>query len=284
MNPRDLPSTPFEGTAGVDATVLRAGAAPQATHERVADEVPVAIELNGITQGVMLATPLDLEDFAWGFLLGEGLIDAAGDLLDVESEAGPDGIVLQLRVRAQSEVRAKERRRLLAGRTGCGLCGSASLEQVRQLRECPRVPPEAAAGVTAAALQQAMRQLAETQSLQRLTGAVHAAAWCDLGGRVLGTREDVGRHNALDKLVGALARGRVDTSAGFAVVTSRASFEMAQKAARAGIGLLAAVSAPTRLAIELADQAGLTLAGFVRADRATVYTHAHRLDAAPRTP
>lgn len=235
----------------------------------VAEEVPVALEYNGISHVVMLATPLDLEDFALGFSLSEGLIDAPADLLEVEIAAGcNEGLVAQLRISARCEMRLKERRRNLAGRTGCGLCGTDSLDQVLRPLKRPVSPPRLAGD----ALQRAMRELAAAQPLQQRAGGLHAAAWCDADGALLLLREDVGRHNALDKLVGALARAGTDPGRGFVAVTSRASFEMVQKTAQAGIGLLAAVSAPTHLAIRTARDCGLALAGFVREQRATFYS------------
>jgi len=274
MRMDDAPfAAPPAGAGIVDAWALREGRAAQPTQEAVIDEEPVALQVNGIAHAVMLATPLDLEDFAFGFLLTEGLIDSAADLLDVEAEAGTQGTVLQLQVTARCEARFKARRRWLAGRTGCGLCGVESLDQLAPAA----VRVGAGVAVEPAALNQAMAGLVARQPLQHLTGAVHAAAWCRPDGVPALVREDVGRHNALDKLVGALARAGIDASSGFVAVTSRASYEMVHKAARAGVGLLAAVSAPTRRAVALAEEAGLTLAGFVRDGRATVYTHPERL-------
>lgn len=238
--------------------------------EWVAEEVPVALEFNGISHAVMLATPRDVEDFALGFSLSEGLIDSPADLLDIEAVWQTDSVVLQLGITARCEVRLKERRRTLAGRTGCGLCGTDSLDQVcRPLRRTP-----APVQVSVSAMAKAMRGLATKQTLQQQTGGVHAAAWCSLDGAVQLVREDVGRHNALDKVIGALARTDWNPEQGFFAVTSRASFEMVQKTAQAGVGCLAAVSAPTAMAIRLAQRSGVVLAGFVRDDRMTLYTHA----------
>ncbi|MCK6423884.1 MAG: formate dehydrogenase accessory sulfurtransferase FdhD [Burkholderiaceae bacterium] len=243
--------------------------------EWLAEEWPVAMVYNGISHAVMLASPLDLEDFALGFSLSEGLIDRPEDLLDCEVEASGPGLALQLRVTLRCFMRLKERRRTLAGRTGCGLCGTESLSEA--VRPVPR--PVAPLRVPAAALQRAMAALDAAQQLQRLTGATHAAGWFDADGRLRLAREDVGRHNALDKVIGAAARAGLDPAQSFVAVTSRASYEMVYKAAHAGLGLLAAVSAPTALAVRTAEAAGLVLAGFVREDRATLYTHAGRVDA-----
>ncbi len=246
---------------------------PFAAEDWVAEEVPVALEFNGISHAVMLATPLDLEDFALGFSLGEGLLAGPSELYDVEPVAGEHGITLRLQVSGAAFARLKGRRRTLAGRTGCGLCGAESLAQVAQ--PLPVLPP--GRPLPHAAIGRAMRALADAQALQRATGAVHAAAWCARDGAIRLVREDVGRHNALDKLVGAMAFGGAAAADGFVVVTSRASFEMVQKAVLAGVPVLAAVSAPTALAIRTAEAAGLALAGFARGDDLVAYTHPERL-------
>jgi FdhD protein len=164
----------------------------------------------------------------------------------------------------------------MSGRTGCGLCGTESLSQVH--RELPPLPtPPDAPLLQRQAISRAMAQLQALQTLQQATGAVHAAAWCSAAGEVQWLREDVGRHNALDKLIGALARAGVDASTGFIAVTSRASFEMVQKAVSARVPLLAAVSAPTSLAVKTAALSRLTLVGFVRQQDLVVYAHPERL-------
>lgn len=237
------------------------------------DEVPVAFEFNGISHAVMLATPADLEDFALGFGLSEGIFASAVDLYDCELAVAPQGITARMQVSSRSFAGLKQRRRTLAGRTGCGVCGTESLDQV--LRAVPAV--RAGAPVHAQAIARAMRQMRDRQRLCDATGAVHAAAWCDADGAVQWLREDVGRHNALDKLIGALARVGADPRAGFIAVTSRASVEMVQKAAVAGAPLLAAVSAPTLLAVETARAAGMSLVGLVRHDDLVIYTHPERV-------
>lgn len=241
-------------------------------NEALAEEVPVALVFNGISHAVMMATPDHLEDFALGFALTEGLIDSAQDLYGVEALPIEGGIELQLEVSASAAWRLKERRRTLAGRTGCGLCGTDSLQQVRRA-----LPAVAALTVSAQAVTRAEAQLHDWQLLQRITGSTHAAAWADLNGDIQCVREDVGRHNALDKLVGALVRQHADTREGFVLVTSRASFEMVQKTVALGAGLLAAVSAPTAWAVSCAQEANLCLAGFVRSGKLTAYTFADRL-------
>ena len=266
--PRPDPLHRGAGAQALPVHRLRGGLSTS-LQDWVAEEVPVALEFNGIAHAVMLATPLDLEDFAWGFALGEGIVQAPQELYGCEEEHGELGITLRLQVAASAFMRLKERRRSMAGRTGCGLCGTESLSQV--VREQPRL-----AGGTVfdgRAVGRAMAQLGAHQTLQQLTGAVHAAAWCSAAGDVVWLREDVGRHNALDKLIGALARRGIPAGTGFIAVTSRASFEMVQKAAAAGVALLAAVSAPTALAVHTAARAGMTLVGFARHQDLVVYSH-----------
>lgn len=244
--------------------------------DALAQERPVALVFNGISHAVMMASPVDLHDFALGFALTEGLIDRADQLYGVDIHDTAAGIELQLEVASSCLWRLKERRRQLSGRTGCGLCGIESLAQLQRA-----LAPVPALHLPASALLRAQADLRQTQVLQRLSGATHAAAWCDRQGRVCCLREDVGRHNALDKLVGALVRARTDVASGFVLVTSRASFEMVQKTVALGAGLLAAVSAPTALAVQCAHEANLCLAGFVRDGGLMAYTHAQRLSAEP---
>ena len=245
--------------------------------DRVAEEVPVALVYNGISHAVMLATPADLEDFALGFSLTEGILRTPAELYDCEIEPGCDGIELRMEVASERFALLKERRRSLAGRTGCGLSGIDSLQA---LAADPSPVHAALAGDTAPtadAIARALTALPDAQPLFRLTGGVHAAAWADREGRLLLVREDVGRHNALDKLLGAAARAGLDAATSFIVCTSRASYEMAHKAAIRGLGLLVAVSAPTGRAIDLAERCGLTLVGFARGGRQILYSHASRL-------
>jgi FdhD protein len=242
----------------------------------VAEEVPIALEYNGVSHAVMLATPLDLEDFALGFSLTEGILDTPNDLYGIEEEVSTLGVLLQLHVASGAFSRLKERRRSMVGRTGCGLCGAESLMHVsRALANLSAV--RAKAMVNCGAIGSAMSHLQERQTLHRATGAVHAAAWCSSEGVVRHLREDVGRHNALDKLIGALARSEIDASTGFIAVTSRASFEMVHKAGTAGVPLLAAVSAPTSFAVKRAHESGMTLVGFARQRDLVIYCHAGRL-------
>lgn len=245
------------------------------SEEEVAEEVPVALVYNGVPHVVMMATPADLEDFALGFSLTEELIRTPADLTEARVVTYGQGIEVQLTVDPACDAEIASRTRRLTGRTGCGICGSDSIAAV--LKQLHPVGPGGTGPIAGAAIQRAMSELAANQPLNRAAGAVHAAGWATPEGQVTSVREDVGRHNALDKLIGALARARVDPATGFVVVTSRASFEMVQKTTVLGAGLMAAVSGPTGLAIRVAQQAGLTLVGFVRSGRHTVYTHPGRV-------
>lgn len=239
-----------------------------ASVECVAEEVPVAMVYNGISHAVMLATPADLEDFGTGFSLAEGIVARASEIHDIDTAHHVDGIEVRMRVSNRTFEALKARRRSLAGRTGCGLCGVDSLGQVaREVK-----PVAARPSVDETAIHRAFVALGEGQALHALTGSVHAAAWSRADGTLFAVREDVGRHNALDKLIGAVALAGLDTAQGFAVVTSRASYEMVLKLASVGGGLLAAISAPTGLAIDLAGRTGITLCGFVRDGRMAIYT------------
>lgn len=258
--------------ATCQVSAWRHGLSAQAT-ETLVEEVPVALVYNGVSHAVLLASPTDLEDFALGFSLSEAILARRSELYDLEVVPAEQGIELQMTIASGPMHALKLRRRTLAGRTGCGLCGTESLDQVLR----PVIPVAPGGVASAAAIHAAMDALKGRQVLHQATGAVHAAGWARWDGELVLAREDVGRHNALDKLVGAIALEGLDARDGFAVVTSRASVEMAQKAAAAGIRLLAAISAPTALAVRLAEQSGLPLAGFVRHDRQVVYSHAQRV-------
>jgi FdhD protein len=249
---------------------VRAGVAFVDT-DFVAVEVPVALEYNGISHAVMMATPDDLKDFAVGFSLTEGIVDSAADIYEYETEATAQGMILHLDIASSCFSRLKDRRRSIAGRTGCGLCGAESLPQAVRPAVVVAQPPSPT--FNAAAVARGMRAITAGQHLQALTGATHAAAWCNAQGQVVLVREDVGRHNALDKLVGAMARAQMPASNGFVVVTSRASYEMVHKTAMLGAGLLAAVSGVTALAVAIADQSNISLLGFVRGENVSVYSH-----------
>lgn len=239
----------------------------------IAEETPVALMYNGASHVVMLATPTDLEDFALGFSLTENIVASPEEVEAIRVFQRAEGIEVRLRIPDARCETAADRGRNLAGRTGCGLCGA------RTLQEAVRRPAPVQGGVRLRAqdLSLALNQLSERQRLNRLTGAVHAAAWALPTKGVQLIREDVGRHNALDKLIGALARKDTDFRSGFVIVTSRASYELVQKCAGIGISFLAAISAPTGLAVRLAEDCGFTLVGFARDQDHVVYTHPHRL-------
>lgn len=261
-----IPHPSERGSANAQVVRLHDGSALPA-QDRLCEEVPVALEFNGVSHAVMLATPADLEDFAVGFALSEGIIEQPAELFDIATVESSQGITLQVDIASRRFEALKVRRRSLTGRTGCGLCGTDSLDQA--LRPVPAVRPPA--GTDSAAVAAAVRAMRARQPLFEATGSVHGAAFCDARGNPLLVREDVGRHNALDKLAGALARQGLRAGDGFIAVSSRASVEMVQKAAVCGCGLLAAVSAPTALAVRTAREAGMTLVGRVRGDSMVLY-------------
>jgi FdhD protein len=249
---------------------------PSDSAETIAEETPVAIVYNGIPHVVMMATPQDLEDFVLGFSITEELIRSPADLEGLEVVRYSRGIEIKATVNpACAEVIAGKTRRL-TGRTGCGICGADSVAMV--LKELHRVGGDNVA-IRADAIRSALDSLVSHQQLNAEAHAVHAAGWAALDGTIQVVREDVGRHNALDKLIGALLKTGVDRNSGFVVVTSRASFEMVQKTTVLGAALMAAISGPTGLAVRIAQQAGLTLVGFARNGGHTVYTHPQRIGA-----
>jgi formate dehydrogenase accessory protein FdhD len=239
----------------------------------LAEEVPVALVYNGISHAVMMASPADLEDFARGFSLSEGIIQSAAEIRDVETVPHETGIALNIELASERFHQLKERRRTIAGRTGCGLCGLDSLEAVA--RDLPRV--EASTVVRLGAVEQALAALSPAQIYNAQAHALHAAGFADASGKLLLVREDVGRHNALDKLIGAVIAAKIDPAAGFALITSRCSMEMVQKAAIAGFPILVSVSAPTAMAVRLAEQSGITMLALARKDSALSLTHPHRI-------
>jgi FdhD protein len=237
----------------------------------VADEWPVARVYNGLAHTVMMASPQELEAFALGFTLAEGIASHPDEVYGIELVERSDGIEARVELASRAFARLKERRRQLAGRTGCGLCGVEQLAEVhRQLTPLPF-----GQRLSLTSLDAALRALPAAQTLSQRTGACHAAAWVLPDGTLAGVCEDVGRHVALDKLIGR--RVKEGWQNGAALVTSRASFEMVQKAAQVGIEILLAVSAPTILAVQMATDYGMTLVGFARPGRANIYTHAGRM-------
>lgn len=242
-------------------------------HSPVAEEVPVAFVYRKRTHAVMMATPCDFDDFAVGFTLSEQIVAHRGDIGAVEVARHSRGVELNIEIPVAAVESLANRARALSGRTGCGLCG------VEAIDDAVRRPTVVASSlvISADALWRAAAALDARQPLNRDTHAIHGAAWATPDGELRIVREDVGRHNALDKVLGALVRAGTDPGDGFLVVTSRASFELVQKAAVFGVPLLAAVSRPTGLAIRIADTAGLCLVGLLRGRTANVYTHAGRI-------
>lgn len=239
----------------------------------VPEEVPVAFTYNGTTHAVMMASPTDIEAFALGFSLTEGIIANPAEILSLESISMEDGIEARMWIAEEKMQNLSSRRRKLAGPTGCGLCGveslTAAIQPAAQVHAATRFPPDDVA--------EAMRLLAHHQQLGNETRAVHAAAYFEPEAGILASAEDVGRHNALDKLVGKSALAGFETARGLVLLTSRVSIEMVQKAAVLGVGVIAAVSAPTSLAIRTAEAAGITLCAVVRDDGFEIFTHPGRI-------
>ncbi len=241
--------------------------------EPITVETPIALVFGGRSFAVMLATPADLEDFARGFAVTEGVVERVDEIGAIELRPEGRGIEVRVEVPESRALTLDARRRSLAGRSGCGVCGvdrfSEALRPVASVETATRVPP--------AALRRAVGDFARHQVLNAEVGAVHAAAFCGLDGDVVVVREDVGRHNALDKTIGRVLAAGLDPAAGFVLMSSRCSYEIVHKTAAAGIGLVAAVSAPTSLAADLAEKVRVGLVGFAREGRFTVYASPFRI-------
>jgi FdhD protein len=254
--------------------IARRASGTSAAARMVPEETPVALSYAGTTHAVMMASPADFEDFAIGFSLTEGIIASPDEIESVEIEDHGAGVDIQIRLKDQANTKFQARRRRLAGPVGCGLCGIESIEEAMR-------SVSAVAGATlaldAADIVRAVRLLSKLQPLHAETGAVHAAGFYMPGKGIVIAREDVGRHNALDKLAGALAKAGIDGVSGAVVVTSRVSVEMVQKTAAIGSACIIAVSAPTALAIRTADEAGMTLVALVRGDEFDIFTHPARI-------
>jgi FdhD protein len=242
------------------------GAAGDAISRAIVVETPINILYGGVGFAVMMATPDDLEDFAYGFSFTEGIIARTEEIRAVEIERVADGFKLDIALIGERMSAHLARARALSGRTGCGLCG---IDDLAHLPKPPQVAKQDP--IAPAAIKAALQALDSKQALNARTRAAHGAAWCDCDGAIIALREDVGRHNALDKLIGALLRQGAAPRDGFFVITSRCSFEMVAKAAAFGASTLVAVSAPTSLALERAAACGLTLIALARADHATVF-------------
>ena len=240
------------------------------TEEYLAEETPIAFIYNGISHVVMMASPIDLEDFALGFSITEEIINSSTDIYSIEITHIKDGIELNIEISSECFVNLKERRRNLTGRTGCGLCGAETLSQVIKYKKNTILSNEKFSNDQ---IRYALDQFPANQKLQKKTGATHAVALCDNLGKVLLIREDVGRHNAFDKLIGAAIKENNNKKNYFVIISSRASYEMIQKLSYLNLKLIVAISAPTALAVRLANKIGVTLIGFARADRYTIYSH-----------
>ncbi len=243
--------------------------------DRLAEEVPIALVYNGVSHAVMLASPQDLEDFALGFSITESILQDKSELYDIEVKQHEQGIALHLNIATERFMQLKELRRSMAGRTGCGLCGTESLSQVFHLPASANGNSKRQNALDIDSVFRAHHDIQAKQVMQKETGATHACAWADDTGAIQFLREDVGRHNALDKLLGALCKANVQ--GGFVLTTSRASYEMVQKIIMAGFDTLAAISAPTGLAVRIAEAYGVTLLGFVREQQFVAYTHLNRI-------
>ena len=239
----------------------------------IPEEIAVALTYDGGTYAVMMATPQDFEDFAVGFSLNEGIINTSSDINSLEVVPLDDGVELRMWLTKPKADRLQRRRRHIAGPTGCGLCGIESI--VEALR--PTAVIQCGRQFSREQIMMAMQGLSSRQKLNIETRAVHAAAFWSATSGIVALREDVGRHNALDKLSGALARASIVASDGIILLTSRVSVEMVQKSASIGAALIVSVSAPTALAVRMADAAGITLAAIARADGFEVFTHPHRI-------
>ena len=238
----------------------------------VPEETPIAITFGRTTYAVMMATPADIEDFAVGFSLTERIIEDIAEITELEIVAVPEGIEARMTLSSNRDAQLLSRRRRLTGPAGCGLCGIESLEAA----VAPPMPVASSLRISRQAIFQALSRLREKQTLNAETHAVHAAGFW-LGDEFQAVREDVGRHNALDKLAGALARTKVDARSGILVLSSRLSIELVQKASSIGCPIVVAVSAPTAYALRAAEECGMTVVAVARSDSLEVFTHGDRI-------
>jgi FdhD protein len=256
----------------IDREIFRDGVASEGTR-LIPEETPLALTYNGGTYAVMMATPQNLEDFAVGFSLDEGVVKSVDEIRSLEVVRLDHGIELRMWLASEDAGRISERRRHIAGPTGCGICGIDSIAEA--VRPAAAVPQGQT--FTPEQIMTAMQAIAPLQSINVQTRAVHAAAFWSPAHGIVALREDVGRHNALDKLAGSLARSRTVASGGIVLLTSRVSIEMVQKAAAMGAPIIVAVSAPTAHAIRACEQAGITLVGVARQDGFEAFTHPRRI-------
>jgi FdhD protein len=262
----------------VDRQVWRDGG-PSRGRRAIPEETAIALTYNGGTYAVMMATPQNLRDFAVGFSLSEGIVQSPDDIRSLDIIDLDDGIELRMWLAPSRADRLNERRRHIAGPTGCGICGIESIAEA--VRPAAIVAP--GRGFSSQEVMTAMQSIPPLQTINVETRAVHAAAFWMPGRGTVALREDVGRHNALDKLAGALAQGGIPTDQGMVLLTSRVSVEMVQKTAAMGAAVMVAVSAPTALAVRMADAAGITLAAIARGDGFEIFTHPGRITSATLT-
>ncbi len=241
--------------------------------KEIASEVPVALVYNGVSHAVMMVTPEDLKDFALGFSLSEGIINGAEDMQSIGVREEENGLLLTMQIPEEKFMGVLRRKRNLTGTTSCSLCGIESLEEAVR----PLPPVQNSLQISSGAIYKAYDNLHEYQPEKMITGAVHGAAFVDTEGNIMLAREDVGRHNALDKMIGAAVKEGIDPQSGFALLTSRCSFEMVQKTVAFGAPVLVAISAPTTLAVELAEEANLTLVALARKEKFMVFSHAEKI-------
>ena len=277
LDPAEIPAADHGVTSELELQEWSKGKTQTVTDQLI-EETAVALVYNGISHVVMMATPSNLEAFALGFSLSEGILDQPEQLYDLNVVHREQGIEIAMQISPECFARLKQKRRNMTGRTGCGLCGSESLEQVTRQPE----PLVASPTYQHQAIENAVRRLESQQPLQQITGAVHGAALCSNTGDIQILCEDIGRHNALDKVYGeacnsADLKDKQKRADCFVLISSRASYELVIKAAAMGVGMLVAVSAPTRLAVQLAEQANIILVGFARDGRHVVYTYADRI-------
>lgn len=245
--------------------------------ECIAEETPIAMVFNGISHVVMMATPDNLEDFAKGFSISENIVSDVEEIYSIEVNRTDVGIEIDINISNEAFNKLKDKRRNLIGRTGCGLCGAESLNQVFNHHNSIQAITQQSV-FSAKNISLALDKLSKHQIIQQQTGATHAAAFCNQDGKILFAREDVGRHNALDKLIGAFYNhDTLNIKNPFIIISSRASYEMIQKAATLKVALVVAISAPTALAVRLANNLGITLLGFARGKNYNIYTHKERI-------
>ena len=245
--------------------------------ECIAEETPIAMVFNGISHVVMMATPDNLEDFAKGFSISENIVSDIEEIYSIEVNRSDVGIEIDINISNEAFNKLKDKRRNLIGRTGCGLCGAESLNQVFNHHNSIQAITQQSV-FSAKNISLALDHISKHQIIQQQTGATHAAALCNQDGKILFAREDVGRHNALDKLIGAFYNhDSLNIKNPFIIISSRASYEMIQKAATLKVALVVAISAPTALAVRLANKLGITLLGFARGKNYNIYTHKERI-------